>query len=363
MRKSERTKKIKAIKSENSIHLLSRSDKITAVAFIVMFFISLVAYWFVWHNSDFTMYTALPIMAMPFFVIGIVYYFVSRRFFAALAIVVISSLAYLVSPTSVLFIVYLLVCTEGVAQIVEIIQRFTFYRVLDTIEHVNVKKKMSLFDRGVVFIFNIPVDLDTRNLDIDRNIVRNKLPWKDMFGSILLALLFCIFLWIYMFLNPSFEMGVEGVPIYTFTIVLYLAAGVLPWTIFSSLNVRIGTEYRDFKIYSGFLETFKKMFLPAFAALIFLIGAVSASPENFFYVGVSLVMIIVMILFTSVMYYTINEMAVVNDILDNWDKFHPSTLYSDYSEEKKSSFDDGVPGTPRRNPADCFITDVKGRSH
>ena len=70
---------------------------------------------------------------------------------------------------SVLFILFLLVGSEGVAQMVEIIQRQTFYSILRSVERVNVKDKMTILDKVIVFFFNVPVDLDTRNLVIDRN--------------------------------------------------------------------------------------------------------------------------------------------------------------------------------------------------
>ncbi len=338
------------------ISLLRRSDRLTVLSFCILFVASLVAFWYIQVYHGFTTYTALPVMAIPFFIIGLAFYFISKRYLAAVFILALSVVAFFILPTSVLFIVYLLVCTEGVAQLVEIIQRAIFYDILDSIEHVNIKQRLTLKDKAVVFLFNVPVDLDTRNLVIDRSITRNKLPWKDMFNSMMLALLFCMFLWIYLFLNPNFALGTEGVPIYTFTIVLYLSLIVMPWSIFSTFNARIDTEYRDFKLYSGILGTFKRMFLPVFAALIFLIIAVSEGPDNLYYVGMSLIMIVVIISFTSVMYYTTNEISVVGDILDKWNEFQPSELYSGYTEVgRKSSLDDGVPGTPRRDPSDCFI--------
>ena len=355
----------KKIKVDNSpkIDLLSKRDKITLLLFICLFAGSLVALWYLITYQDLTIYSALPTMAIPFFVIGVIFYIIRRRFIAVIAVAAISLVAYLLLPVSVLFIVYLLVCTEGVAQMVEIIQRGTFYSILASIERVNVKDALSLKDKLIVFLFNIPVDIDTRNLKIDKNIIVDKIPWKDMLFSMMLALLFCMFLWIYLFLNPSFDIGLQGVPIYTFTIVLYLSMIVMPWSIFSTLNARIDTEYRAFKIYSGFLGTFARMFLPIFAALIFLIIAVSSGPDNFYYVAMSLVMIVVMITFTSIMYYTSNEVVVVNDIVDKWGVFHPSSIYSGYSEAgKKSTLDDGVPGTPRRDPSECFIPDITNGS-
>ena len=355
----------KKIKVDNSpkIDLLSKRDKITLLLFICLFVGSLVALWYLIAYQDLTIYSALPTMAIPFFVIGVIFYIIRRRFIAVIAVAAISLVAYLLLPVSVLFIVYLLVCTEGVAQMVEIIQRGTFYSILASIERVNVKDALSLKDKLIVFLFNIPVDIDTRNLKIDKNIIVDKIPWKDMLFSMMLALLFCMFLWIYLFLNPSFDIGLQGVPIYTFTIVLYLSMIVMPWSIFSTLNARIDTEYRAFKIYSGFLGTFARMVLPIFAALIFLIIAVSSGPDNFYYVAMSLVMIVVMITFTSIMYYTSNEVVVVNDIVDKWGVFHPSSIYSGYSEAgKKSTLDDGVPGTPRRDPSECFIPDITNGS-
>ena len=341
------------------IDLLSKRDRITAILFIVLFAASLIALWYLITYQGLTIYSALPTMAIPFFAIGVIYYILRRRYFAVIAVAAISLVAYLILPVSVLFIVYLLVCTEGVAQMVEIIQRWVFYGIMSSVERVNVKDKLTLKDRFIVFLFNIPVDIDTRNLKIDKNIIVDKLPWKDMFYSMMLALLFCMFLWIYLFLNPNFDIGAQGVPIYTFTIVLYLSMIVMPWSIFNTLNARIDTEYRAFKIYSGFLGTLTRMFLPIFAALIFLIIAVSSGPDNLYYVGMSLVMIVIMIIFTSIMYYTSNEVVVVNDIIDKWGVFHPSSIYSGYSEAgKKSSLDDGVPGTPRRDPSECFIPDI-----
>ena len=238
---------------------------------------------------------------------------------------------------------------------VEIIQRCVFYSIMGTVQRVNIKKNMSFKDRVVVFFFNVPVDLDTRNLSIDMNVSRSKLPWKDMINSMMLALLFCMFLWIYVFLNPSVSIGTTGVPIYTFTIVLYLSMFVMPWTIFNTMNARVTTEYRDFELYSGFLGTFRRMFLPILAALLFLVAAVFSGPDQLYYVGMSLAMIVVMIIFTSVMYYTSNEMDIVGNILDKWPEFQPSAIYSGYdNKNEKSSMDDPVPGTPRRDPEECF---------
>ncbi len=342
--------------------LIRKADKRTEILFVGLFLLSIAAYVIMIEMYDFTVYTGLPIMSTPFFIIGLIFYVVNRRYMAVIFILALTVVTLFLLPAAVLFIIYLLVCTEGVAQMVEVIQRRTFYGIIQAVERVNIKSKITLKDRIIVFFFNIPVDLDTRNLKIDTNISRNKLPWRDMLDSIALALLFCMFLWIYVFLNPSFSLGTTGVPIYTFTIILYMSMLVMPWTIFNTLNVRIGTDYRDFKLYKGFLETFKRMFLPIFAALLFLAAAVYSGPDNLYYIGMSLVMIVVMIVFTSVMYYTSNEMVLVNDILDRWPSFHPAAIYSRFDEKETELSTADLPGTPRRDPKECFSLDVKARS-
>ncbi len=353
--------KAKAFDSDaTKIRLLRRQDKVTLVLFAGMFVASLFLFWYIHTKMELSVYQSLPAMATPFFVIGLIYYFLNKRYLAVVFILALSVALFFVLRENVLFIVYLLICAEGVVQLVEIIQRVIFYPIMTAVEKVNIKKKMSITDRLVVFFFNIPVDLDTRSLIIDRDIKINKLPWKDMFYTMMLALLFCMFLWIYMFLNPSVSLGTTGVPIYTFTIILYLSAIVMPWTIFSTMDARISTEYRDFKLYSGFLNTFKRMFLPVFAALIFLLTALSSGPENLYYVGMSLIMIVAMIVFTSVMYFTSNVGTIVTDIMDKWEEFHPSEIYSRFgSKDSESSLDDGVPGTPRRDLGDCFVQELR----
>jgi len=349
-------------KDIRKITLLRLTDKLTLILFAILFAASIVGYVVLVTQFDFTVYTGLPVMATPFFIIGVIYYIVNRRYISGIFIIALSLVAFFLMPVSVLFIVYLLVCSEGVAAMVEVLQRLSFYSILETISNVNTKSRMSFKDRVVVFFFNIPVDLDTRSLAIDTDISRGKLPWKDMAYTIFLALVFCMFLWIYVFLNPSISLGTKGVPIYTFTIILYLAVLVMPWTIFSTVNARISTDYRDFRLYSGLLETFKRMFLPIFAAILFLIIALSSGPDNYYYIGMSLVMIVVMIVFTSVMYYTSNEIVLVNDIIDKWSDFHPVDLYSGFdSEHGKSTLDENVPGTPRRDPRECFEPDIRIR--
>lgn len=342
-------------RSDRKYSLVNRSERLTWNIFLVMLVVSLVAYAVLVLCFSYSAYSTLPVIAIPLFVLGAVNYFLERRWLAVLFIIAASLVVYLVEPSFVLFLLYVLVCAEGVAVVTELIQRMTFYRILRSVEFVNVRPKLNFWDKLTLFMFNIPCDLDTRGLTMDGTIRRSTLPLKDMAESMLLALLLCMFLWIYMFLNPAFGSPTTGVPIYTFTIVLYVTVLVMPWTILKSLNVRIESDYREFRLYAGLLETIKRMFLPVLAALVFLVLALSSGAYTYYYILMSVAMIVIITVFSSVMYYTKNEAHVVNDITSMWADFHPADIYAGYGGAgHRSSMDDGVPGTPRRDPRSCF---------
>ena len=341
--------------SRSDLDLMKEEDRRKAYLTAILMVSCFLAVFVFNLATDFTVYGLLPIIAVPFFVLGFINYVLNKRWFAAIFVAVATLVCYLIEPVLALFMLYIFVCAEGVATTVELIQRLIFYRILVIVERVNIVGKPSVWDRVVVFLFNIPCDLDTRNLTMDSTVRRKGLPWRDMSETMVIALVLSVFLWIYMFLNPAFYTGTSGISIYTFTIVLYIAVLVMPWSIFSALDVRIGTEYRDFKLYKGLLETMKRMFLPSMAALIFLALAVSDGGQTLYYILMSIVMIVVIIAFTSVMYYTHNEASVVNDIEGKWKVFHPADIYSDFGgRDHPAGMDDMFPGTPMRDPRSCF---------
>lgn len=308
---------------------------------------------------DWSSIRALPVLAAPLFIIGAVNYILHKRWVPIIVIVILAlAIYYLWEPNYVLFFLYVFVCTGGVAVMTEVIQRLVFFRILNIIEFVNLKDKLTIADRTVTFLFNIPCDLDTRNLDLDLTVKRDGIPWTDMLHSMFLALMVCTFLWLYMVLNPSFVSGASGMSIYTFTIVLYVALLVLPWNMFRSLNVRVKTDYRDFKVYSGLYETIKRMFLPVIAILLFIAMSLSSGTFSIIYISISIVMIAVIVGLTSSIYYTGNEGEVLRDVKEKWADFHPTTMYAGYGDgSSTSSYEDDVPGTPKRPLKDCLRKD------
>jgi len=241
--------------------------------------------------------------------------------------------------------------------IAEAIQRVLFYRVVHSIEYMNVKNKLSLWDRMVAFMFNVPDDLDTRNITMNYNVQRTSIPWKEMIQTIAMALMFGMCIWIYISMNPAFmgENTFTSIPIFMFSLVLVIPLLVLPFTIFKSLDVRVETNYRAFHIHSGVMETLKRMALPVGAALIFVLLAINKSEpvQVITYIGASALAIIFVVGYTCILYYTTNERPLVNDIVTKWRIFRPVPIFVslDDSGSNKAMFDE-VPGTPKRDKSD-----------
>ena len=344
------------------ISLLRKRDKFTILMFAALLAASVVVYIILLKFYGFTIYTGLPAMAIPFFAIGVVNHILNRNYVMIALIIAASLISYFLLPSSILFIIYLLICSEGLASVVEVIQRATFYRIMGAIEFINVKERLNIWEKLIRFFFNIPQNLDTRRLTMDLNITRSKFPWSDVLISFMMVLLFSMFLWMYVFINPDVTVETEGVPIYTFTIVLYICLLVMPWSIFNTLRVRIASDYRDFSVYQGLVGTMVRMFIPLFIVLLFLFVLTFTGIQELKYVGMSLVLIAAMLLSTYAMFFTWSEINLVNDITEQWDRFRPIELYSRFmSDDLFSTKNADVPGTPKRDPKDCFRPEIRTR--
>ena len=335
--------------------LMRKYDYVMLYLFLLGLVASLAAIYVAMTVYGYSSIKTLPLLAAPLFIIGTLNYIVHKRWLPILCIIAIAvGIYFLWEKSYVLFFLYLFVCTEGVAVMTEVIQRIVFFKILNIIEFVNLKAKLSISDRIMTFMFNIPCDLDTRNLNVDLSVKRDGIPWSDMFHTIFMGLMFSTFLWMYMVFNPSFISGESGMSIYTFTIILYVSLLVLPWNILKSLNVRVQTGYRDFSVFSGLYETIKRMFLPILAVFVFLALSLSSGALSIMYVVMSIIMIAVIVVFTSVLYYTGSEADVIADIKKKWADFHPTSMYAGYREKALTSYDDDVPGTPRRELRLCL---------
>lgn len=347
------------------LSLLRKRDRYTILLTLLAFLACMVAYYYFSTNGDHVMYDLVPLLTLPLFLDGIAIYIKERRWksFVVLVamigvLVALHMVGYIeVTPTILFFILFVLIGATGVVAIAEAIQRAIFYRVVHSIEYMNVKEKLSIWDKAVSFLFNVPEDLDTRNITMNYNLQRTSIPWKEMFNTISMALMLGMFLWIYISMNPVFmsEGSFTSIPVFMFSLILVIPLLVLPFTIFKSLDVRVETNYRSFHIHSGVMETLKRMALPIGAALLYVLLAINESNilHVATFIGASAMAIIFVVGYTCILYYSTNERPLVNDIVTKWRIFRPVPIFVslDDKSSNKAKFDD-VPGTPKRDKSD-----------
>jgi hypothetical protein len=242
-----------------------------------------------------------------------------------------------------------------VVQLVAVLQRFLFYRVVASIEYLNVREKLTLWDKAVAFLFNISNDLDTRNLEIDENIKRASLPWNEIWASMKISFLIGVFIWIYISMNPSWMEfdSLNNVPVYLFAVMMYIPVIVLPFSIFMSLNVRIETRYRDFKVYEGIKGTLMRMAIPVFAAFMYIVAAVNNNGfiEVLSFIAISVVINFLICMIACIIYYTGFESGIVDSIILKWKEFRPVQMMMSVKDPDKVMKEE-VPDTPARDYTD-----------
>ena len=91
------------------------------------------------------------------------------------------------------------------------------------------------------------------------------------------------------------------------------------------------------------------MVLPMFAALIYLLTAFHDNDVMtvLTFIGTSIVMLIIVIVFTSGIYYAYFENKLVDDIVAKWRVFRPVELLMTVGDDSNKKKD--FPGTPKRD--------------
>jgi len=352
----------------SDISLLRKSDKNIVLFTILALILCMVAFYYMSGTGNYTAYELVPILTLPLFLDGIIIYISERRWksFALLVVAVaalttVHLLEYIqLTPITLFFFLFILIGGTGVVAIAEAIQRATFYTIVHSIEYMNVKGKMSFLDKMVSFIFNIPEDLDTRNITMNYNLQRMNIPWKEMMQTIGVALLLGMTIWIYISMNPAFmdteTLGAfSSVSIFMFSLVLIIPLLVLPFTIFKSLDVRVETNYRAFHVHGGAMETIKRMALPIGATLIYVLLAINQSDlvRVGAYIGASALAIVFVVGYTCLLFYSTNERPLVKDIVAKWKIFRPVPIFVSLDEDSRSRGVEGeLPGTPSRDMSD-----------
>ncbi len=316
--------------------------------------------------TDIGLYEALQCLAAPFILVGVLYLFYRKFFIPMVAVgILVAALLYLrVEQSTVIFLAVIIFGAIGVATVVSVLQRLIFYKSLHIIRYLNVKEKLNFIDRTVAFLFNVPPDLDTRNMEVDFNQVGRKFPWKDMFSSVLLSMSVGLFVWIYFSMNPALsDLDLTKASLSVFTVILYVPVIILPFSIFKSMNARIGTNYRDFKLYNGVVATIQRMAVPVMAVFLYLFYKIGNGDDLMVvlkFIALSAGTIFLVTFITSLIYFYMMEAYIVSDIGKKWNMFMPVPLLVSLKEESPEDVS-YYPSTPERDESDLGDIEISVR--
>ena len=339
------------------IDLLTGTDRLA----VLIFFISLVASLGAWaagmHFLDMGMMELPMFITMPLVAVGAYEMILSRRWIY-LIVVIVLTVALFAARVDIGIIGVLALISVGIigaVALVAVIQRAMFYRVVASVEYLNVNEHLTLWDRVVAFAFDISGDLDTRNLEINENVKRASLPWTEIWSSMKISFLIGVFIWIYLSLNPSWMQleSFSSVPVYLFAVMMYIPLIVLPFSIFMSLNVRIETRHRPFRIYDGIKATLMRMAIPVFAAFMYILVAVNKNgfQDVLGFIALSVVFNLFICVLACFVYYRQFESRVIDSIISRWNSFRPVPLLMGVK-SREENIKENVPGTPRRDYSD-----------
>ncbi len=300
-----------------------------------------------------TAYESFNLMLLPLMVMG-AYGYVNHGRWMLLGIAsLLTILAAFLLPWGTVETILIVFGFEGAAVAADMVQRLVFFRIIRTIEFVNQKPKRKPLDLLALYVFNIPAGLDTRRIAMDSGIRRSGMPFGEIFKRLLLALFFCLFLWMFMFANEDYSTFTYGSVDAVFVAMGYIAIAVLSLTSFETLNVRVETDHGGFKIYDGLVGTMSRIVIPLALATVLLAIVLWRDSFVLVSIGMSAVVMVGMVVLASNLYYGYLENQTVRDINEARKEFMPGMLCDSLGGEVPS-IDDAPPGTPRRDQGSCF---------
>jgi hypothetical protein len=340
----------------SELSMVRKVDKAMLYLFFGMLILCAIVFVGLLYTETMNTAGALPVLSVPFLIVGLATYVHERMWKALLvAIAVPAALFFLNVPLMALFFVaFLLVGCVGVVSVAVTLQRYVFFAVISSVEYINIKEKLSFWDRLVRFAFNVPPEIDTRKITMEYNMKRSGIPVKELMQTMFFAFLVGIALWIYLSMNPAFmyEVKLYEAPIFVFSLVMFIPLLVLPWTPFKSLNVRITTSYRDFSLYRGAVETLRRMAIPVFAIVIFMLIAATRIEltTELTFIAASVVFNLIVTAASSIIFYLFFESAFVDDAVSKWKLFRPMPITAELEHDNDDNKEDI--GTPERDTSD-----------
>ena len=354
------------ISERGRISTLSFTDRLLLVIFAISFCLAIVGLQIL-PIYGVSVFVSAIVASSPLAIVGIAYCVSYRKNYllALFTLLVIGMLFLTVDMNWILAISSIGVGLIGVLALVSVFQKAIFYPVIASIEYLNIKPRLSFSERVVSFLFSISGDLDTRNIEIDDNLNRASIPWGEMASTMRLSFMAGLFIWIYISMNPSWLSfgSFSDVPVYLFSVMLYIPLLVMPFSIFMSLNVRISTKYRDFRVYDGVKMTLYKMVVPIVAAFIYVFLAVNNNGiwDVAYFILLSAFFNLIINTLACLLFYRSFEGTVINEIRSKWSVFRPISMTM-VIEDDNPVIKEDVPDTPRRDMSDLGVM-VFGDSH
>ena len=348
---------------KSQLSLVRNDDKTILRIFLILLVVCVAAFFLVTMMKWVDIGWALMLISGPFFLMGLITYVQKGMWKALILVIAIPAALFFglgVPLLVVFFVAFLLVGCMGVVAVAAVLQRYVFFSVISSVEYINVKEKLSLWERLLIFAFNIPPDVDTRRITMDHNLKRSGIPIRDMLETMFFAFLVGIALWIYLSMNPAFmtELNILEAPVFVFSLIMFIPLIVLPWTPFKSLNVRIKTSYRDFSLYGGVATTVRRMAVPVFAVFLFLLIAMNRTSLTVVaqFIASSVAFNMMVMAVSALIFYLLFESSFVDDAATKWKVFRPIQIAMDLNESDTDITEH--PGTPTRDLSDIGEMDL-----
>ena len=325
------------------------SDRILLAIWIVSLLCSVIAFWLcpseIW------------LLILPFSIAGLAYLILAKRYLRAafgLAMCIVGWFAsdYLSFEPFFFLALYLFLGVSGTGAIIDSLQRILFYAVLERIRYVNISDNPSFPSRLAAFVFNIPRDIDTRNIEADLDVSSRRLTLSEIAENIAISAVYASVLWIILSVWPLElveSWNADGGMLIA-AVTVYVPLISFPLTVFRSMGVRISSSFGDFRLFEGTVAVLRHMAVPLFAVLVAsLVCSIFAGSwiDALSCIICSVLALCVSVsILTLVMFYRL-EATSAYAIANKWELFMPVPLLMGIRE--RDGEDASFPGTPERD--------------
>ena len=334
--------------------LVSPEDAVAVMSAAALLIVSVVIAVCLSVFSGYGFCRVFPVTAVPFMAVGVFDIIRDRRYVILCVVVAVSAAFCFVDPYLTLIWLVFTVCAEGVAYLSSVVQRMLFFRVYRRAELYGIKKKPAMSDRVIGFVFGLSGSMDTTRLTADPHIHRNRIPWSDIFGTTMLALFVSMFVWIVVALTHAFDGMSMEVFLAVSVMAVFAVMSALPWVVVRSVDARIGPDEDSFRLYDGLSGTVARMAVPTVLVLAISIVTYGIRIDVFGAVAMSIAAVLAVSAVSSMVYYSRYESGLVNGIASYWSDYRPGDVPKESGGRHLPSLDDGVPGTPERDPRSCL---------